>query len=150
MPWRNGEGAEVYIYSFFNFVARRRWVDNAAPRPLYPCETDTIRMAPEAGWASRPVRAGAENLSSTGIRSSDRRARSESLYRLSYRGPLPQTAQTYLHLLVCEFATRWVGAILAGTWRRRVKILARVAHIWNLTILTSQTHWFFIPRNTMW
>ena len=32
----------------------------------------------------RLVRKGAENLASTGIRSPDRPARSESLYRLSY------------------------------------------------------------------
>ena len=32
---------------------------------------------------------GAENVASTGIRSSDRQARSNSLYRLSYPSPLP-------------------------------------------------------------
>jgi hypothetical protein len=35
----------------------------------------------------RPVWTGAENLAPTGIRSPDRPARSESLYRLSYPGP---------------------------------------------------------------
>jgi hypothetical protein len=34
-----------------------------------------------------PARTGAENLASTGFPSRDRPARSESLYRLSYRGP---------------------------------------------------------------
>jgi len=37
-------------------------------------------------WASWPVWAGAEDLSPTGIRSPDRPARSEALYRLSYPG----------------------------------------------------------------
>jgi hypothetical protein len=41
----------------------------------------------EAGWALGLVWTGAENLASTGIRSPYRPARSESLYRLSYRGP---------------------------------------------------------------
>ena len=41
----------------------------------------------EAGWAPGPVWTGTENLATTGIRSPDRPARSESLYRLSYRGP---------------------------------------------------------------
>ena len=41
-----------------------------------------------AGWAPGPVWIGAENLAPTGIRSPDRPARSESLYRLSYPGPL--------------------------------------------------------------
>jgi hypothetical protein len=36
---------------------------------------------------NHPVWTGAENLAPTGIRSPDRPARSESLYRLSYRGP---------------------------------------------------------------
>jgi hypothetical protein len=39
-----------------------------------------------AGWPSEPVWTGTENLDSTGIRSPDRSARSESLYRLSYPG----------------------------------------------------------------
>ena len=42
----------------------------------------------EAVWAPRPLWTGAENFASTGIRSPDRPARSELLYRLSYPGPL--------------------------------------------------------------
>jgi len=38
-------------------------------------------------WAPEPVWTGAENLSSTGIRSPDRPARSESLHGLNYPGP---------------------------------------------------------------
>jgi hypothetical protein len=41
-------------------------------------------MVQEAGWAPGPVWTGAENL---GIRSPNRPARNELLYRLSYRGP---------------------------------------------------------------
>ena len=41
----------------------------------------------EAGWAPGLVWIGAENLAPTGIRSLDLPAHSESLYRLSYRGP---------------------------------------------------------------
>jgi len=41
------------------------------------------------GWvAPGPVWTGAENLASTGIQPPDRPASSESLYRLSYPGPL--------------------------------------------------------------
>jgi hypothetical protein len=39
----------------------------------------------EAGWAPGPVWTGSENLAPTGIPSPDRPARSQSLYRLSYR-----------------------------------------------------------------
>ena len=38
-------------------------------------------------WARWPVWAGTENIAPIGIRSTDRPARSESLYRLSYPGP---------------------------------------------------------------
>ena len=47
---------------------------------------DPVLIVQEAGWAPGPVWMGAENLARTGIRSSDRPARSESLYRLSYPG----------------------------------------------------------------
>ena len=40
------------------------------------------------GGPQGPVWTGAENLAPTGIRSPDRLARRQSLYRLSYRGPL--------------------------------------------------------------
>ena len=46
-----------------------------------------------AGWASGPVWTGAENLAYTGIRSPDRPARSETLYRLSYLGRYQCTVQ---------------------------------------------------------
>jgi hypothetical protein len=48
---------------------------------------DPVPIVQEAGWAPGSVWTGAENLAPTGIRSPDRPARSESLYRLSYRGP---------------------------------------------------------------
>ena len=38
----------------------------------------------EAGWVPGPVWTGAENFAPTGIRSPDRPARNQSLYRLSY------------------------------------------------------------------
>jgi len=58
-------------------------VVNATPRPLSPQERDPVPIIQEAGWAPGPVWTGAENLAPTGIRSPDRPARSESLYRLS-------------------------------------------------------------------
>ena len=47
---------------------------------------DPVHIVQEAGWAPGRVWMGAENLALTGIRSPDRPARSESLYRLSYPG----------------------------------------------------------------
>jgi len=54
-----------------------------APAALYPGK-DPVPIVQKAGWAPGPVWTGAENLDPTGIRSPDRPARSQSLYRLSY------------------------------------------------------------------
>ena len=56
-------------------------------RPLYPPGKDPVPIVQEAGWATGPVWTGAENLAPTGIRSPDRPACSESLYRLRYPSP---------------------------------------------------------------
>jgi hypothetical protein len=60
-----------------------------APRPgrFTPGERDPVPIVQEAGWAPGPVWTCAKNLAHTGIRSPDRPARTESLWRLSYRGP---------------------------------------------------------------
>jgi hypothetical protein len=47
----------------------------------------------EAGRALRPVWMGVENLAPTVIRSPDRLARSESLYRLHYAGYVDNIAE---------------------------------------------------------
>ena len=63
-------------------------VINATLRPHYPGKDPVpIIHSQEAGWAPGTVWTGAENLAPTGVRSPDRPARSESLYRLSYPGP---------------------------------------------------------------
>ena len=54
-----------------------------APAAFYPRERPGT-IVHEAGWAPGLVWKGAENLAPTGIRSPDRPARSQSLYRLSY------------------------------------------------------------------
>ena len=72
---------------FHDHGTRRGWGLSVTPRPLFTPEKDPIPILQEVGWAPGPVWTGAENLASTGIRSSDRPARSQSLYRLSYPGP---------------------------------------------------------------
>jgi hypothetical protein len=61
------------------------WVVKATPRP--PRKRDPVPIVEEAEWVPGLVWACAENLAHTGIRSPDRPALSESLYRLSYPGP---------------------------------------------------------------
>jgi len=54
------------------------------PWPLFNPRKVPVLIVQEAGWAPGPVWTGAENLAATGIRSPDRPAHSQSLYRLSY------------------------------------------------------------------
>jgi hypothetical protein len=54
------------------------------PRQLSTPGKDPVPIGQEAGYAPGPVWTGAENLAPTEIRSRDRPARSQSLYRLNY------------------------------------------------------------------
>ena len=53
------------------------------PGPFYPGKVP-VPIVQGAGWAPGPVWAGAENLAPTSIRTPDRPARNQSLYRLLY------------------------------------------------------------------
>ena len=57
-------------------------------RTLYSLERDPTAIVQKGGLAPGPVWSGSEALATTEIRSPDRPACSESLYRLSYRGRL--------------------------------------------------------------
>jgi hypothetical protein len=59
------------------------------PRPHSTLGKDPVPIVQEAGWAPEPVWTGAENLAPTGIRSPDRPARSQSLYRLRKKYNMP-------------------------------------------------------------
>ena len=65
-----------------------------APAALPPGK-DTVPIVEEVGWASEPVCTSAENLAPTRIRSPDRPARSESLYRLRYPCPPLRDSKNY-------------------------------------------------------
>jgi hypothetical protein len=58
------------------------------PRPLSTPGKDPVPIVQGAGWVPGPVWTDAENLASNGIQSPDCPARSQSLYRLSYRASL--------------------------------------------------------------
>jgi hypothetical protein len=59
-------------------------VVSVTPRPHLTPEEDPVPIVQEAGWASGPVWTGAENLDPTELRSPDRPASRQSLYRLRY------------------------------------------------------------------
>ena len=69
---------------FLNHGTRRERGVSVTPRPLFTPGKDPVPIGQEAGWAPGPVWIGAKNLASTGIRSPDRPARSQSLHRLRY------------------------------------------------------------------
>ena len=58
------------------------------PRLLFTPRKDPVPIVQEAGWDPGLVWTGAGNLAPTRIRSSDRPARSQLLYRLRYPAPL--------------------------------------------------------------
>jgi hypothetical protein len=80
----------------FNDHGTKRGEGSASrPAALAPGK-DPVPIVQEAKWAPEPVWTGAENLAPTGIRSPDRPARSQSLYRLSY--PAPQFSYSGVEL----------------------------------------------------
>jgi hypothetical protein len=85
-PITGHEGPEVK-YRYTSTLSVNSALDGGGrltPRPgRFTPEKNPVPIVYEAGWAEGPVRTGAENLAPSGIRSPDRPARSESLYRLS-------------------------------------------------------------------
>ena len=81
-------GSSGIALLFHDHGTRRGWGVSVTSRPLFTPGKDPVPIVQEAGWAPGPVWTGAENLASTGIRSPDRPAHSQSLDRLSYRGLL--------------------------------------------------------------
>jgi hypothetical protein len=69
---------------FHDNGSRRGWGVSVTPRPLFTPRKDPVPIVQEALWAPGPIWTGAENLAPTGIRSPDRAARDQSLYRLRY------------------------------------------------------------------
>jgi len=65
---------------------------------------DPVPIVQEAGWAPGPVWTGAGNLAPTGIRSPDRPARSQSLYRLRY----PAREKIYAYYLFHKFTFQFI------------------------------------------
>jgi hypothetical protein len=70
--------------SIYDLGTRRGWGVRVTSRPHLTPRKDPLAIVQEAGWASGPVWTGAENLAPTGIRSPDRPARRQSLYRQRY------------------------------------------------------------------
>ena len=77
-------GSRGIALLFLEHGTRRGWGVSVTPRPLYIPGKHPVPIVQEAGCAPGRVWTGAENLAPAGIRSPDRPARSQSLYRLRY------------------------------------------------------------------
>jgi hypothetical protein len=77
-------GSKGIDLPFLDHGTRRGWGVSVTHRPLFTPGKDPLPIVQEAGWTPGPVSTGAKNLAHTGIRSPDRPARNQLLYRLSY------------------------------------------------------------------
>jgi hypothetical protein len=123
-----------------NLGARCRWAVNATPRSLYP-EKDPVPIVQEAGWAPGPIWMGGETLAPNGIRSPDRQARSESLYRLRFRGTRlwpPTNAIPYKNTLY------WSAVVLCACELTKLLpvvffCVVRALHKFDLRLIMKET-----------
>jgi hypothetical protein len=103
----------------------------SAPRPCrFTPGKDPVPIVQEASWAPGSVWTCAKNFAPTGIRSLDRPARSQLLYRLNYPAHAPPETVTHFFRLTCHvFSTehslkQMPGPIntKAGVYPRRHKV----------------------------
>ena len=99
-------GSRGIALLFHDHATRRGWGVSVTPRPLFTPGKDLVHIVQEAGWVPGPVWTGAENLAPTGIRSPDRPARSQSLYRLRYPAHIVQKAVAFKQN--CDFWCAYV------------------------------------------
>ena len=90
-------GSRGIALLFLDHGTRRGWGVSVMPWPLFTPGKDSVPNVQEAGWAPGPATV-AENLAPTGIRSPDRPARSQSLYRLRYPA----------HETCCHLCINWL------------------------------------------
>jgi hypothetical protein len=77
-------GSRGIALPFHDHGTRRGCGVSVMPRPLSTPGKYPVPIVQEPGWGTGPVWTGADNVAPTGIRSPDRPARSQSLYRLRY------------------------------------------------------------------
>jgi hypothetical protein len=113
---------EVHLYSFFNICARRGWVVNLTPRPLYPREQTQYPFCRRLGWSQS--RDGRVRIISppTWIRSHDLPARTE----LQYPAGCSEISKDIIHCL-CAFTSK----ILAQYDRLRISLHCQLVAVYN-------------------
>jgi len=100
------------------------WGFSVTPRPLFTPGKYSVPIVHEAEWAPGPVWTVAENLASTGIRSPDPPARSQSLYRLRYPAHHEGIWTSIIIFLGARSSTvGWGTALQVGRSRVRFSIM---------------------------
>ena len=116
------------------------------PQPLFTLGKDPVPIVLEAGWAPGPVWTGAEILALTGIRSPDRPARSQSLYRLHYPARTKKLKNIYITCLSFGISGNSMSSItplsihLSSNRDSGISWLKRtVASFWKSVTLSSNS-----------
>jgi hypothetical protein len=120
---------------------RSGWGVSVTSRPLFTPGKDPVPIVQEAGWAPGTVWTGAENLAPIGIRSPDRPARSQSLYRLRY----PVHIEYLWSLNIMTYS--YVVPVYSG--RRVLHILINAWYLWPTNNACSKSvnrNWGDVPH----
>jgi hypothetical protein len=136
---------QVYLYSVFYLGTRMGWGVSVTPRPLSTPGKNPVPILQAAGWAPGPFWTGTENLAPTGIRSPDRRAPSQSLYRLSYRALTDGGAYIYF-AADTHISTVFLNLIIAlGTvWVECPLWMISIRHLLTYLVKTRLRNRFFM------
>jgi len=112
---------------FHDRGTRRGWVVSSTPRPHFTPGKDPVPILQEAGWVPGPVwKFGRSRLHRDSI--PDRPARSQSLYRLSYRA----------HIIKVKFIYIYIYTIFKNVYSRFISscILERVVTVRTVIVLS--------------
>ena len=127
------------IALLFHDHGTRRWGVSVTPRPLFTPWKDAVPIAQKAGWTPGPVWTGAENLASTGIRSPNRPARSQSLYRLSYPAHEKLVGcQKFQKIPAFDWTRRFIAVLTATPLF--VSILCQICPVHTVASCFLKTH----------
>jgi hypothetical protein len=96
---------------FHDRFIRRGWVVRSTPRPHFAPGKDTVPILQEAGWAPGPVWTGGKSRPHRDS-IADRPARSQSLYRLSYRARTYRSVRIFISKIERNFNVQIATEIL--------------------------------------
>ena len=138
-------GSRGIALLFLDHGTRGGWGVSVTPQPLFTPGKDPLPIVREAGWAPGLVWTCAENFAPTGIRSPDRPARSQSLYRLSYQAHLQLRYSNQKNFLTVTL--RVAGRLLI--WASKTT-KDQIYFVWILGLFTSGILWntnFSVPAD---